>query len=168
MPKGTVVEDEPYPIPENIPVPVRLDSVELFQHEYTNRQGNPAVFRKWEWNFSVIEGEYSGLTIRGNSEPKITNMTERTGDLHLARPWIEALLGRELQIGEEVDTDDLVGLTAVASVEHLEPRPKKDGGGFWFNVAIDELYPPPRQQAQAAARQDPWAAGTASYDEPPF
>jgi hypothetical protein len=175
MPKSTVAEESAYPIPLDTPIPLRLDKVELFTHEYTVKSGrnagSQAIFRKWEWDFTVIDGEYAGLTVRGNTEPKVTNLTEPTGSLHLARPWIEALLGRELDLGEEVDTDDLLGLTAIGTVLHAEPREKKDGNGYWYNVELDELFPAsPRSMASngfQAQPQDPWAAGQAG-DKPPF
>ena len=108
--------------------------------------------------------------MRGNSEPRFTSSDQPGGTLQLARPWAEALLGREMELGEEVDTDDLIGLQGQGTVKHLEPRAKRDGEGFWFNVELDELFPvgmgnhanfPP-------AATDPWAAMGAAAGEPPF
>jgi len=142
--------------------------VEAVNIDYTVKKGpnagKPGKFHKWEWTFSVYDGEYAGLNVRGNSEPRITSMEERTGSLHLARNWVEALLGRELQLGEEVDTDDLIGLAGVGTVTHLEPRAKKDGEGMWFNVELDELFPAGSMGTQTPAA-DPWAA---SKGEVPF
>ena len=77
---------------------------------------------------------------------------------------MEALLGRALTLGEEVDTDDLIGLAGVGTVEHLPARPKKDGSGNWFNVALDELFPAGSMGVNAPGA-DPWAA---SKGEVPF
>jgi hypothetical protein len=172
MPKSTVKEEDPYPIPLDTLVPLRLESVEFVSIDYTVKSGpnagKPGKFNKWEWTFGVYDGEYTGLTVRGNSEPRITSLEERTGSLHLARPWVEALLGRELALGEEIDTDDLIGLAGVGTVEHLPPRPKKDGGGSWFNVALDELFPA-GSMGQAVPSADPWGAAQAvAPDQPPF
>lgn len=171
MPKSVVAEESPYPIPLDTLVPLKLESVELVKIDYTVKSGRnagkPAVFVKWEWTFGVTDGEYAGLTIRGNSEPKITSQDEPSGSLHLARPWVEALLGRPIELGEEIDTDDLIGLPAVGTVEHLPPRPKKDGSGNWFNVGVDELFPASMGTGggtPAASMAGMWQADS----EPPF
>ena len=83
MPKSTVAEESPYPIPEDTLVPLRLESVEFVSIDYTIKSGpnagKPGKFHKWEWTFSVYEGEYAGLNVRGNSEPPITSMDEQSG-----------------------------------------------------------------------------------------
>lgn len=182
MPKATAREEDPYIIPEGVPLNLELQSVEYFSTPYTDKKGNPRTFEKWNWTFQIVGGEYSGLTVKGASEPKVTNLTEPTGSLALAKPWIEALLGREIALGEEVDTDDYIGLTAVGTVKHLEPRAKKEGDGFWYNVELDELFPlnpaaraavgsgatPAVDPWNAAPVQDPWANAPTSYDKPPF
>jgi len=172
--KSTVVEASNYPIPEDTLVSLKLESVTHVEIPFTYKKGprlgQSGTFVKWEWEFVVPEGEYAGLNVRGNSEPRITSNDQPSGDLALAGPWVEALLGRSLDLGEEVDTDDLIGLPAQGTVRHLEPRAKKDGEGFWFNVELDELFPagmgdrshwPTGGQAAAV---DPWAAAGA----PPY
>ena len=173
--KSKVVEASNYPIPEDTLIPLRLDSVTLVEIPFVvkkgARMGQEGIFTKWEWEFYVLQGEYAGLTVRGNSEPQFTAADVQGGSLSLARPWAEALLGRAIELGEEVDTDDLIGLPAQGTVRHLEPRPKKDGEGFWFNVEIDELFPAgmgdranyPAMQNNNAAE---WQAVSAG--EPPF
>lgn len=158
MPKSTVEEDSPYPIPENVLLPLQLQSCEAVTVNYTNKKGDPASFHKWEWTFLVGDGEYAGLTIRGNTEPKVTNASEASFQ-PLARPLVEALLGRSLELGEEVDTDLLVGLKCQGTVKHLEPRARKNGDGFWFNVEVDEVFP---------AYGDNVTAGAVAADAPPF
>lgn len=144
MPKAAVTEATNYPIPEGEIVPVFLVSVEEFSAPYTVKTGKNAgaqrVFEKWEWTFKISDGEYAGLELKGSTEPKVTNGDTPSGSLNLARPFVEALLGRELGLGEPVDTDELLGLPAQATVKHLEPRAKKDGNGYWFNVEVDELF----------------------------
>ena len=73
-----------------------------------------------------------------------------------------------MELGEQVDTDDLIGLPVQGTVRHLEPRPKKDGEGFWFNVEVEELFPAGMGKASNVAKEDPWQAGTTTYDAPPF
>ena len=168
--KSTVVEASNYPIPEDTLVPLKLESVTHVEVPFTYKKGakigQPGIFVKWEWEFAIPEGEYAGLTVRGNTEPRITSGDQSSGDLQMARPWVEALLGRELDLGEEVDTDDLIGLPGQGTVRHLEPRPKKEGGGFWFNTELDELFPAgmgDRSHFPTAAA-DPWASAGA----PPY
>lgn len=171
--KSKVVEASNYPVPEDTLVPVILGSVQQIEVPFTykkgKRMGQSGVFTKWEWAFTVKEGEYAGLTLQGNSEPRFTSNDQPGGMLSLAKPWAEALLGREMELGEEIDTDDLIGLAAVATVRHLDPRPKKDGQGFWFNIEIDELFPAgmgERSRAATSVAKDPWT--DAGGQEPPF
>jgi hypothetical protein len=56
-----------------------------------------------------------------------------------------------------VDTDVLLGLPCQITVKHLEPRPKRDGDGFWFNTEVEDVLPAKKN-----------ADGTVAYDEPPF
>lgn len=145
MPKSAVTEASNYAIPEGILVPALLTKVEQVEIPYTvksgKRAGESAIFTKWEWDFYVTDGEYAGLTIRGNTEPRITTADAPGGNLKLVRPWAEALLGRDLNVGEDVDTDDLVGLPCQLTVTHQEPRAKRDGEGFWFNMEVAEIFP---------------------------
>ncbi len=145
MPKSTVNEESPYPIPLDTLVPVVLISVQEVQVPFTYKSGPKAgtagSFTKWEWNTEVIDGEYAGLDLRGSTEAKITNASQPSNFLLLALPFAEAFLGRTLDLGEEVDTDELIGLIAQATVKHLDPRPRRDGDGFWFNIEVDEIYP---------------------------
>jgi hypothetical protein len=141
MPKASVTEDSPYPIPADVVLNADLTACEQVAIEYTKKDGSPATFVKWEWTFRVTDGEYAGFEVRGNTEPKVTNATEASGSLSLALPYVEALLGRSIGLGEDVDTDDLIGLPVKLTVRHLEPRPRKNGDGFWFNVEVDEIYP---------------------------
>lgn len=181
MPKAEVTNEDPYPIPEDTLVPLRLDSCTREVIEYVPSKGKNAgtkqVFVKWEWTFQVVGGEYEGLTIRGNTEPKITGLVDQQGSLKLAKPFIEALLNRTIELGEEVDTDDLIGLQCQGVVTHVPPRPKKEGGGAWFNVEIEELFPASFGGVPASAvtgptgaTADPWGANGAAqvYGEPPF
>lgn len=171
--KATVVEASNYPIPEDTLVPVRLDAVNYievpFVYKKGAKMGQEGVIQKWEWEFIAHDGEYAGLSLRGNSEPRITSADESSGFLKLARPWVEALLGRPLELGEEVDTDDLIGLRGQGTAHHVEPRPKKDGEGFWFNVELDELFPSAMGPGTPGP-VDPWAntAAPVEYDKPPF
>lgn len=173
MPKAAVSEFDPndlYPVPENTLVPVQLQGCEQVIINFTKKDGKPGSMVKWEWTFLVYDGDYAGTTLRGTTEPKITNAAERTF-LPLARPYVEALLGRDLELGEEVDTDLLIGYKAMATVRHLEPRARKNGDGFWYNVEVDEVFPGYGENvtgaATPAAAPDPWATPN-SYGQIPY
>lgn len=161
MPKGTVQEATLYPIPENTLCPARLQTVDEAVVPFTYKRGEKAgqkgEFKKWTWTFKIVSGPYEGMTVEGSTEPMITNATEQSSFLHLARPWYEQLLGRELALGEPVDTEQLLGTSCQITVKHMDPRPRKDGDGFWYNVEVEDVLPPARD-----------AAGNVSYDEPPF
>ena len=145
MAKSTVSEydvNAEYPIPQNTLVPITLQACTQEQVTYTNKKtGKPDGFLKWEWTFLVNDGEYAGTTLRASTEPKVTSSLV-DGFPGPALPIVQALLQRELQIGEEVDTDLLIGLTAQCTVRHLDPRPRKNGDGFWYNVELEEIFPP--------------------------
>lgn len=174
--KSTVEEASNYPIPEDTLVPLKLESVTQveipFVYKKGTRMGQSSIFVKWEWEFICCEGEYAGLNVRGNSEPRFTSNDQPSGMLSLAKPWAEALLGRSMELGEECDTDDLVGLQVQATVRHVEPRAKKDGEGFWFNIELDEMFPVSSGGQRAnyptgVVRSDNvW--GNNGLDEPPF
>lgn len=164
--KSKVVEASNYPIPEDTLIPLKLEAVAQVEIPFTYRtgvkEGQSGTFVKWEWDFIVIEGEFAGLTVRGSSEPRFTSADHASGSLALARPWAEALLGRSMELGEEVDTDDLIGLQAQGTVHHQEPRQKKDdANAFWFNVELDELFPAGMGKNMFPAK-DPWATATTS------
>jgi hypothetical protein len=173
--KTAVVEATNYPIPMDTLIPLKLESVMNVEVPFVYKKGpklgQGGTFVKWEWGFTVTGGEYAGLEVRGNTEPRVTSSDMSSGSLKLARPWVEALLGRALELGEEVDTDDYIGLPAQGTVTHLEPRARKDGDGFWFNVELDELFPANMGShaatAAAAANGTVWPEAT-SADEPPF
>jgi hypothetical protein len=102
--KTAVVEATNYPIPEDTLIPLKLESVTLVEVPFTYKKGTKmgqgGTFVEWEWEFAVTGGEYAGLEIRGNSEPRVTSADMTSGSLKLARPWVEALLGRALELGD--------------------------------------------------------------------
>jgi len=137
--RSAVIEDSPYPLPEGVLLDAQLLSCVQERGDYT-KDGKARSFNKWNWTFLIVGGEFDGQELVGGTEPKITNASE-SSFLPLARPYVESLLGRELELGEEIDTDDLIGLTVKLTVRHMEPRPRKNGDGFWFNVEVNEVFP---------------------------
>lgn len=190
MPRATVTEGgDLYPLPEQMIFDGQLLSCDHVDVPFTYKRGDKAgqkgTFPKWEWTWVVTNsGEYHGVEVKGSTEPKVTDASD-TDFLPLARPVIEALLGRPIALGEDVDTDDLLGLPAKFTVTHQKPRERKNGDGFWYNVEVSEVFPASGAPAGVAAsasvpQADPWAAvtpgaqvpagaaGVPAYDEPPF
>jgi hypothetical protein len=145
MPRSTVKDEDPYYLPKDVLLTAQLIKVEERTFTYTIKKGSRAgqvgSGSNWEWEFAIIEpGEHMGKKAVGTTEAKITSMLEPSFKDRLARPWIETLLGRQLLVGEDFDTDDLLGLTCRLTCDHEEPRPKKDGG-FFYPCPVDQLFP---------------------------
>lgn len=129
-------EESEYRFPENTPLPVILESVDEKEIPYTDKKtGKPAKFTKWEWVFQITEGEFAGLRVYGETEPKLTNHPDNK-----VRQWAETLRDAPFEIGEGLNTDDLLGLPAVVTVFHGDPRPKKDGTKF-YPCPVQDVFP---------------------------
>ncbi len=121
-----------------------LSSVEEQVHPYFKRDrktgektSEQAEFRKWVWKFEITSGaaEFVGEYLRGESTAEYT-----TREDNRIRQWGEALLNRELAIGEEIDTDLLIGLPCLVFVKHGDPEDKKDGTKF-YPCYVHEVMP---------------------------
>lgn len=138
MPKSTVEEGTLYSLPERTLFPAVLESVEEKSFPYVirngPRKGENDVFRKWEWIFKIVEGEYAGLTGRGDTEAQAT---DKPGDK--PREWFEALIQAPVGLGEGVDTDLAIGLPCVFEVVHEEPRETKRG--LFYPNPVKAVYP---------------------------
>lgn len=148
MPKARVIEESEYPLPKETPLPARLDKVteneRTFQykpHHAAVKNGKAKVgetgsFVKWSWEFKVTDGDYAGYVAYGDTDAKVTNRADDK-----VRQWAETLLGRELGVGEELDTDLLVGLPCTVTVRHEDPVPRRDGSGNFYPCPVDEVFP---------------------------
>lgn len=142
MPKSTKREESEYRYPDTEFYPCDLVKVVEVEHSFfrkdkvTGIKGTEQdVFRKWEWSFLVVSGPYEGETLRGDSQPELT-----TREDNRARMWSESLMGREIAVGEEFDTDTIVGLPCICTVRHDPPRERGDGSKF-FPCPVDEVLP---------------------------
>ena len=113
MPKATVTEESLWKLPKDTPLPARLNAVTVKEINYTNQDGQPDSFKKWEWEFAIIDGEYAGLKAWGDTEAKVTSHAEDK-----ARQWAEAISGNDYGIGEGLDTDDLLGIECMVVVDN--------------------------------------------------
>lgn len=142
-----MTEQSEYRLPDNTYFPAVLESVSVRTVSYTSkRDGKEQSFDKWEWEFKITDGDYAGMVAYGETEDRLT-----TREDNKVRYWAEALRGVPFELGEGLDTDDLIGLPCTITVEHGEPREKRDGGMF---------YPCPVHQV--------WPEGTKDPDEAPF
>ena len=154
MPKSDMREDSEYMRPEETPVPDRRMEVEVKEFQSRDREtkalqfdnnGNPLMYAKWQWNFQVCDGPYTGVNLNRLTTPYIS-----TRDDNLVRIYVETLTGTTWGESEGINTDDLVGLKAIATVKHQKPRPKKNGDGMWYGLDIADLFP-----ADALGDEDP-------------
>lgn len=134
MPSSTMTEQNEYALPEDVLLPAILEEVSVRTIKYT-RDGKEKSFDKWEWTFQITEGPYAGLHAYGETEDRLTTHPDNK-----VRQWAEVLRGIAFEVGEGLDTDDLLGLPAVITVEHGEPRPKKDGSNF-YPCPVKDVFP---------------------------
>lgn len=125
--------DEPdLTLDEDTIIRARLDSIEYRTFDWTDRrtgEQKTGEVLEWYWEItSASHGEkYVGRKLRGRCSPKSTN---REGNK--LREWAEALLDRQIPVGMEIDTDDLVGLEAEVVIGHETDR--KDASRVWDRV----------------------------------
>jgi hypothetical protein len=142
MPSATLRVETEYKYPDDITYPCKLVDVIAKEYPFFRKDANGVrtneqdTFRKWEWLFEVTAGDYLGETLRGDTEPELT-----TRDDNKLRQWAEALLSREMEVGEDFDTDTIIGLPCVVTIKHEPPREKKDGSGFFYPCVVDDVMP---------------------------
>jgi hypothetical protein len=90
------------------------------------RESANGQYRRWSWE--ILEGTHIGQKVYANSS---TNF----GPQAKARQWVENVLSRELEAGEEIDLKDLVGAKHHLMVENV----KRDGRTF-DNVSAVHKY----------------------------
>ena len=132
MPKTTVEEQEKWKLPKEEPLPAQLKSVT--EKTITPRDTTKAPFTKWVWEFDITDGEYAGLRAWGETEDRMTNHPNNR-----VRQWAETLLGTSFDLGDDLDTDDLLGLQCSIVVAH-EERTKANGEPF-YGTPVVEVFP---------------------------
>lgn len=141
MPRTTLRIETEYKYPDDITYPCRLVDVEMLEIPYFKkdasgqRTNEQDIFRKWRWTFEVTAGPYLGQDLRGDTEAEMT-----TREDNRLRQWAESLLGKAVEVGEDFNTDDIIGLPCIVTVKHEDPRPKKDGGMF-YPCVVDDVMP---------------------------
>lgn len=136
-----MTEESEYPVPAGVPLPAKLQEVkvrtiEFFKKDqYGNKTSERDSFDKWVWEFKITDGEYAGMKVFGETEDRLT-----TREDNLVRIWAEQLLGKQIEVGEGLDTDLLLGLPCIVECRHDEPRDKRDGGKF-YPCPVSDVFP---------------------------
>lgn len=151
MPKATVREESEYQFPTDTLFTGRLLSVKEKKVDFTYKAHHAAVKNgrkevgekgelvKWVWAFQILnDGEFYGKDVELETEPGITTRADDQG-----RQIYETLLGREVEIGEDVDTDTILGLPCQFTVAHDEPRTRSDGKGLYYGCSVADVFPKP-------------------------
>lgn len=137
MPKSIMEEESLYKLPEDTFFPAELIAVVEKEFPFTYKKGEnagqPGIFRKWEWEFKITEGEFAGLHAWGETEPKLTNHPDNK-----VRQWGEVLRDAPFKIGEGIDTDLLLALTCTITVSH-EAVTRGDGSTMYKTPVKDVL-----------------------------
>jgi len=108
------------------PLPSGLYVGKLLDIESRESAKNGDEYRRWSWD--VIEGPFAGRKVYANTS---TNF----GPQAKARQWVENILDRELEAGEQVGIEDLVGGKHHLMIENV----KRDGRTF-DNVSAVHKY----------------------------
>lgn len=145
MPKSTLVEEAEFKLPKDVPLPAILNAVEEKEIPYTDKKtGEQKKFVKWSWEFEIIDGPYQGLRAWADTENRLTTHPDNK-----VRQIAEALMGAEFEIGQDLDTDDLLQLPCEIIVDNVVHE--KKNGEMSYLTPITQV----------------WPAGT-SDGEPPF
>jgi hypothetical protein len=147
MPSSTMEEEAQWKLPKDTPLQAQLLSVSVKTINWKDKKtGDDRSKDLWEWEFDIVEGEYAGLKAWGETEDRLTNHPDNK-----VRQWAETLRGAPFDMGEGLNTDDLLGLPCVVVVDNTTYE-KKDGGTSYL-TPITDVFP---------------ADGFVQSDEPPF
>lgn len=114
---------------------------------------NPDFGDQLQWFFEMTtEDEPDGVIVQDDGETpsqlfqfSSTLMTPKAK----ARQWVEAFLGRKLNVGEEVGLKDIQGKRAIVV---LVDKPSKDGTKVFSNIVSAEPYDPAVERKKPSVR----------------
>jgi len=113
--------------PDYTPVPSGLYTVRFEGTE--ERESDRGGYVRWGWR--IVGGdEFAGRMVFGNTSMNF-------GPQAKARGWLEAMLDRPIEPGEEIDPDDLIGKLYTTRVENTAP----DAQGRVYDNVADVLGP---------------------------
>ena len=136
MPVVEAIESEFEMIPEGTIVHARVSEISDVKEIQGGRTG---TFEKIDWKFEVTDGEYKGMFVNDGTTPKFS--VDPPSKLY---EWATTLLGRTFDVGERLDTDDLLGLPCRIEVSHKADN--NDPPRMWMRV---ETLMPPRGAGSA-------------------
>lgn len=120
-------------IPEGQILKARLEDFDVKTIPFNDKKtGEAKEFSKIEWDFLVIDGEFQGTHVRGETSAYLTDHPDNK-----FRNWAEALLNRSLSLSDVIDETDLVGASALITVKYVADR--KDDEKKWRRV--DDVIP---------------------------
>ncbi len=112
---------------------------------YEEDEGVHGPFVKWY--FEVLDEEYAGRSLKGVTSTSFNPLSKMWA-------WVQALLARPIEDGEEIDLDDLVGREVMLDIEHQ----KTERGTFERIAGVRPVR----------KRKDEGEAGGSGLDDPPF
>lgn len=115
------------------------------------RAGEEGEVHKWKWVWELLEGPNAGAEVPMETQPTIELEGWSPG-----RVAYEALIGEPLLLGQDIDTDLVVGGKARIVLTHQAPR-NADGRTFYDTRITDIL--PAKDGDESRQYQE---------DEPPF
>lgn len=134
--KTKLEERSEYKLPADTPFTGILREIKEKSYPFTNRDGEPDTFTKWTWIFEITEGQFEGERAYIDTRPEFSTHPDNK-----VRQFAEVLLGREFGVGEDLDTDDLLGLPCIFTVLNFK-EPKKDNPAeFYYRCPVDQLFP---------------------------
>lgn len=98
------------------------------------KAGDPGSFDHWIWKFDLLQGERAGQEITLETDPSV----ELEG-YSMARVAYEALQGEPLELGQDIDTDLVVGMRARLVISHMPER--QSGDRVFYDSKITDLLP---------------------------
>lgn len=120
MPVMTAEESSFEMIPEGTIIAAKVAEIEKKTLDFGDRLN---------WKFEITEsGPYKEYKINGSTSLKFT--IDPPSKFY---EWAVQLTGRTFEVGESVDTDDLIGLPCRIEIEHQQD--KQDEERYWMRVA---------------------------------
>lgn len=162
MPKAPVTQGSAYFLEEGEYLAL-LRNVEERRTEFTYKSHHKAVQRGtkrvgdtgevhlWQWTWELLQGPNAGAEVTMETQPTIELEGWSPG-----RVAYEALMGEPLVLGQDVDTDLVVGLKARIVLTHQAPR--QAGDRTFYDTKVTDVLP-----ARDGDEADQYQA-----DEPPF
>ncbi len=109
-------------LPEDSIHTARLESIELRNFEWTDRKtGELKQGQSLDWWWVITRtnygDQYIGRRLKSECNARLTNRSD-----NYFRKWAEALRKKPIEVGESLDTDQLLGLEAEIVIAYRKDR----------------------------------------------